>query len=102
MVLHRLLADKHLLSHFLVLETLRDQRYDFPLALAQWRALAIARRGGHGGWRRRWRRILGCHELPNDRGRRVRIEPDLAGVNFADTLDQQLRRGLLQHDPGRA
>ena len=43
-VLHRLLADEHLLGHFLVLESLRHQGHDFPLALAERRPFAIARR----------------------------------------------------------
>ena len=32
MVLHCLLADKHLFGHLFVLVTLRDQRHDFALA----------------------------------------------------------------------
>jgi len=42
MVLHRLLADKHLLGHFFVLETLRHQGDDFAFALAERRSLPLA------------------------------------------------------------
>ena len=38
------------------------------------------------------------HELPDDRRRGVRIEPDLAGMHLADALDEQLRGGLLEND----
>jgi hypothetical protein len=31
----------------------------------------------------------------------MRIQPDLPGVDFADALDQQVRRGLLEDDSGR-
>ena len=41
-VLHRLLTDEHLLGHLFVLETLRHQRHDFPLALAERGAFAVA------------------------------------------------------------
>src|SRR5207237_3264015 len=41
-VLHRLLADEHLLGHFLILESLRDQHHDLTLALAERRTVTIA------------------------------------------------------------
>ena len=49
MVLNRLLADEHLLSHFAVLVALRYQAYDLALALAERRPFApLARRAGYG------------------------------------------------------
>ena len=49
MVLHRLLADEHLLGHFLVLVALRHECDDFTLALAERRpfpSFALSA-GGH-------------------------------------------------------
>ena len=37
-------------------------------------------------------------ELPDDGRGGVGVQPDLAGVHFADALDQEFGRGLLQHD----
>ena len=39
-------------------------------------------------------------ELADDGGGGVGIEPDFAGVDFADALDEQFRRGLLQNNSG--
>src|SRR5688572_32573305 len=47
MVLHRLLADEHLLRHLAVLVALRDQRDDLPLALTEGGPLASARSEEH-------------------------------------------------------
>ena len=99
MVLHRLLADEHLLGHFLVLEALRHQRHDLPFALAERRTLAFAAERPAAA---RAAHLVGGHELPDHGRGGVRIQPDFAGVHFADALDQQFRGGLLQHDAGRA
>src|SRR5512132_2537599 len=92
MVLYRLLADKHLLGHFLVLETLSDQRDDLALPLAEGRTLAFP---SIAGWRNMF---LAERELAHNGGRSVRIQPDFPCVNFSDTLDQQICGGLLEHD----
>ena len=52
--------------------------------------------------RRGRRRFVVGDELPDHRRRGVGIQPDLAGVDLADALDQQFRRGLLQDDSGGA
>src|ERR1017187_10140661 len=64
------------------------QRHDFALALAERRTLALA------GRRRRNKRMHGRlsfvvgDELADDGRRGVGIEPDFAGVDFADTLEE--------------
>src|SRR5580658_2619878 len=95
-VLHGLLADEHLLSHFLVLVALGDQLHDLALALAQRRPLASLASAATAG------KIAGGGELPHDRRRGVRIQPDLAAMNLADAFDDQFGRGLLEHDTGAA
>src|SRR5215469_6303950 len=90
-VLYRLLADEHLLGHFLVLVALRDQLNDFALSGAQRRPLARLARSGTA-------QFAGTGELPHHRSRGVRIEPDLAAVHLANAFDDELRRGLLQYD----
>src|ERR1039457_1230937 len=77
-ILHRLLADEHLLGHFLVLVALRHKLDDLAFARAQRGPLAgLARARAAAEFARR-------HKLPRDRGRRVRVEPDLAAVHLAD------------------
>ena len=41
-------------------------------------------------------------ELPDDGRGGVGIQPDFSGVDFADALDEQFGRGLLQNDSGGA
>src|SRR5438477_44684 len=82
---------------------LSHQGHNFPLALAERGTLSLA---WHSRRRRRRRRGSGCfvvgHELANHGGGCMRIQPDLTGVDFADALDEQIRSGLLQDNPGGA
>ncbi len=60
------------------------------------RAFAAAFAGAAGAELARHR------ELPHHRRGGVGIEPDLAAVDFADALHDELRRGLLEDDAGAA
>jgi hypothetical protein len=97
-VLHRLLADEHLLGHLFILETLGYQRHNLALALAQRRAFAITGRSGLRGGRRCF--VIG-HKLPDYGRRGMRIQPDLSRMHFANALDEQLGGGLLEYDSRR-
>ena len=76
--------------------TLGDQRDDFAFARGQWAALTALAACGSA------RAFQAGGERTHHRCRGVRIQPDLAGVDLADALDDEVRRGLFQHDAATA
>ena len=85
-----LFADEELFPHFLVPVALGDQLDDLLLAVAE-QGLFAARAvvGGLG---------KGLHHLRSN----AVVEPDLAGVDPINALDQQVGGGLLQNHPACA
>ncbi len=90
-VLHRLLADEHLLGHLFVLVALGDEGYDFAFPGAERTRLSFAAGNALGGF------IFRGELADYLRGRRT-IEPHFASVNFPNTLYEQFSRSALLND----
>src|ERR1700730_15569658 len=90
MILHGLLADEQLFADFLVAEPLTDQLDDLVFAMAE-EGFFTARAG-----------LRGFGEGLHDLGGHAVVEPDFAGINAMDALDEQVRGGLLEDDAAGA
>ena len=89
-VLDGLLGDEKFFADFLVAEALGDELDDFFFAVAEQRLFAA--RAGLGGFGE------GFHDL----GGHAIIEPDFAGVDAMNALDEQVGGGLLENDAAGA
>jgi hypothetical protein len=83
-IFYGLLADEKFFADFLVAETLSDELNDFFFAVAEERLFAA--RAGLGRFR----------ESFHDFGGHAIVEPDFAGVNAVDTLNEKVRGGLFE------
>jgi hypothetical protein len=83
-VFNGLFRDEEFLADFLVAETLGDKLDDFFFAVGQQRLFAA--RAGFGGLRERFH-DLGGHAI---------VEPDFAGVDAVNALNQKVGGGLFQ------
>src|SRR4051794_25007977 len=97
-VLYRLLGNEHFLGNLFVFVALGNQDDDLAFALAKLSPLpgglpvTTVNRGkiGRGG------------KLPDNGGGGSGVEPDLAGMDLADALFDEVRGGILRDDPHTA
>jgi hypothetical protein len=89
-ILYGLFTDEKFFADFLVAEALSDELHNFFLAVAEkW---LFAARAGLGRFRE------GLHDL----GGHAVIEPNFAGVNAMNALDEQVGGGLLENHAASA